>query len=657
MCALERYIAVMLQSNKSPYRGTVTADITGAILKKHAEHGQPAQYWDRAEQEQRLMVAFDKWVDKGIWSAAAQKVHQEQLKHVRKGCLERSIQGIRSDGSRIEGSHKGWNSLQRAQPSGVAMLTALAHDFVLRHNVQVAFSRSVVTPFIEFTHGSHHLQLCDCVARLHNTLQQDYTGSQLQVLLELHDVDSGETFRLVVSDHIATFGSFLVKKENVEKGLLDSCEPSVNSETGEDIDLAFLASQNIIINEWQIDPALLTLPAKTSRPMVSNVTHFHSTFPHILIFRFDKAPSIEEKGSQKFLPWPQVLDYWTHTFPQCEMQSPAKRYVCQLIYVLLQGHPLAMVTSAGINNSVSAGINNLVSTGINNLVSAGINNSDHPVCSSTGINNSVAVAAGQTRSQRLFSISTGIDPHSLTFQSSDEFYMFMDMRAEFKWLSYQMTSKRWVLATEEYNRRLMIKNGQSVMPKNPQALLHALGDIELKLMSKITKNDYTSCRNSESFWRHHCSVVSLVKEESGKKMCSRCQTIMYLGPENSPLNHKKGYCADGVKQSSKTAGEELPPWPQPRGIFSEGRTFHPHMFLSTVQCVYEHVFMQGPGETDLLETEVFSKLLISCTNVHESDNMVLFQLFKGFITDPTTPRDRIVSRDGEQWLRTNYLQQ
>ncbi|KAG1859810.1 hypothetical protein F4604DRAFT_1930535 [Suillus subluteus] len=85
-----RYIAVMLQSSKSPYRGAVAADITGTILKTHAEKGQPAQYWDRAEQERRLMVAFSKWADKGVWSAAAQKVHQEQLKHVRKGCLERS---------------------------------------------------------------------------------------------------------------------------------------------------------------------------------------------------------------------------------------------------------------------------------------------------------------------------------------------------------------------------------------------------------------------------------------------------------------------------------------------------------------------------------------------------------------------------------------
>jgi hypothetical protein len=78
---------------------------------------------------------------------------------------------------------------------------------------------------------------------------------------------------------------------------------------------------------------------------------------------------------------------------------------------------------------------------------------------------------------------------------------------------------------------------------------------------------------------------------------------------------------------------------------------------STVQHVYEHVFMQGPGETDLLETKALLKLLISCTKVHESDNMVLFQLFKGFITDPTTPYDRIVSCDSEEWLRINYLQQ
>jgi hypothetical protein len=67
----------------------------------------------------------------------------------------------------------------------------------------------------------------------------------------------------------------------------------------------------------------------------------------------------------------------------------------------------------------------------------------------------------------------------------------MNMRAEFKWLSYQMTLKRWVLATEEYNRRLVEKMGQSIIQKNPQALLRALGDIEPKLMNRIIKDEYT----------------------------------------------------------------------------------------------------------------------------------------------------------------------
>lgn len=75
----------------------------------------------------------------------------------------------------------------------------------------------------------------------------------------------------------------------------------------------------------------------------------------------------------------------------------------------------------------------------------------------------------------------------------------MDLRAELKWISYQMTSKRWVLATEEYNRRLVLKKGEPVVKKNYQALLRALGDIEPKLMNKIIKNDYKcECLSSPS---------------------------------------------------------------------------------------------------------------------------------------------------------------
>ncbi|KAG1826919.1 uncharacterized protein BJ212DRAFT_1294336 [Suillus subaureus] len=138
------YIAAILNTSKSPFHSAIAADISGAILKKHAEHGHGAEYWDCGEQEQCLLAAFDKWAKKGVWSAAAQKVHQEQLKHVQKWCLKCSDQDLRSDSSCVKGTHKGWNSLQRAQPSGIVMLSALSHDFVLHQNIRVTSNCAVL---------------------------------------------------------------------------------------------------------------------------------------------------------------------------------------------------------------------------------------------------------------------------------------------------------------------------------------------------------------------------------------------------------------------------------------------------------------------------------------------------------------------------------
>ncbi|KAG0692816.1 hypothetical protein DFH29DRAFT_1043843 [Suillus ampliporus] len=681
-----RYIAAILNASKSPFQSAVAADIVDAILKKHADKGGAAEYQDRTEQEHRLMAAFDKWVAKDVWSVAAQKipqVHQEQLKHVQKGCLERSVQGISSDGSRIEGSHKGWNSLQHVQPSGIVMLCALGHDFVLRRNVRVAFGRARMTPFIKFTHGSHHIHLSHYVAKLYNTLWEKHSTdcSNMRTLPELPDIESGETFGLVTSENTTTFGGLLVKEETVEMDLAQDFDVGMD-------DLAFQASHRVIIEEWQIDPALLQQPASRAMlPMLPSPTKRK-------VVSLDSDDDEGDSGST-------AKKLRTLVSPSSSVQK------CRLIVKLTAQHQvletsMATFPRAGINNSItpesSAGIINSITPEssqrypaftspapgstiqssqhypaftspalgstirlLPNPPSAGINNSITPE-SSTGINDSITPqAAGQTPSQLFFSIATGIDPRSLTIRDSDEFYLFMDMRAEFKWLSYQMTSKRWVLAAEDYNHRLVKKKGKSVVQKNLQALLRALGDIKPKLMNKIIKGDYTSKKNGESFWRRHCSVVPLVKQELGKKprkaqTCSRCQTIMYPGAENSPLNHKRSYCADGVKQVSKDHGEDLPPWPQPRGIFSEGRTFHPHAFLSAVQCIYEHVFMQGPGDMDMLETEAFAKLLVSRTEVHD-DGTVLFRLFKDFIVDPSTPRERIVTRNDKEWLMISYLQQ
>ncbi len=139
---------------------------------------------------------------------------------------------------------------------------------------------------------------------------------------------------------------------------------------------------------------------------------------------------------------------------------------------------------------------------------------------------------GLTRSQSLFSILTGINVHALSIETSDEFFLFMDMRAELGWVSYNMTSHRWVLATVNYNSRLEALNlakNIATIPKHPRALMEHLGAIETKIASRIARSDFTCMSsfylidnkltpppakksNTETFWRRHCFAVSLVKE-------------------------------------------------------------------------------------------------------------------------------------------------
>jgi hypothetical protein len=70
-----RYATVILNPSKNPHRKEVVAEISACILKKHAEGGNPAEYWDRNEQEARLISAFEKWLRDGtVWSAGACKV-------------------------------------------------------------------------------------------------------------------------------------------------------------------------------------------------------------------------------------------------------------------------------------------------------------------------------------------------------------------------------------------------------------------------------------------------------------------------------------------------------------------------------------------------------------------------------------------------------
>lgn len=98
-----------------------------------------------------------------------------------------------------------------------------------------------------------------------------------------------------------------------------------------------------------------------------------------------------------------------------------------------------------------------------------------------------------SRSQRLFTIATGIDARSLTISSKDEFFLFMELRADRQWASFRMNPNKLVAETNEYNRRLDEINQRAnivTVNKHPRALHEMLGKIEQKIIERVTTNNY-----------------------------------------------------------------------------------------------------------------------------------------------------------------------
>src|ERR1700690_2596172 len=68
----------------------------------------------------------------------------------------------------------------------------------------------------------------------------------------------------------------------------------------------------------------------------------------------------------------------------------------------------------------------------------------------------------------------------------------------------KMTPRKWVLTTQNYHSRLEALNltrHYINVPKNPRALMEMLGEVELKVASRILKNDFIC----ESFRIANCN--------------------------------------------------------------------------------------------------------------------------------------------------------
>ncbi|KAJ3527510.1 hypothetical protein NM688_g8119 [Phlebia brevispora] len=236
-----RYACSVQDKTSNPHHAAVWRSVTDSILEERAENGKPAVYYSQQEQVKRLEDMYARWDRKGnVWTAASVKCHAEQMKHARKGCLARPRNDMRSDGSRIEGTHRGWNSLMRASPSGLEMLVALGHDHVLWRNTRVILRSKEfdATPFLTSTFGSHHLSLINHIAQTWNAVVNRLQGrrkavgisASLELLPTMEIVHSGEKFGLIEADHITTFGGLWEVKveEDDESSFIDLSDLSID---------------------------------------------------------------------------------------------------------------------------------------------------------------------------------------------------------------------------------------------------------------------------------------------------------------------------------------------------------------------------------------------------------------------------------------------
>ena len=147
---------------------------------------------------------------------------------------------------------------------------------------------------------------------------------------------------------------------------------------------------------------------------------------------------------------------------------------------------------------------------------------------------------GLSRSARFLKQCTGVNINALQISSDDEFWLFANMRLELQWVTSTMTPRRWVDATEEYNRRLQAKHEgppETFVPKSARALHEKLKVLEAEIVRRISANDFictfyfalhsfittdflpfpltANATGTETFWKKQCQGVRVTKEEPG----------------------------------------------------------------------------------------------------------------------------------------------
>lgn len=119
---------------------------------------------------------------------------------------------------------------------------------------------------------------------------------------------------------------------------------------------------------------------------------------------------------------------------------------------------------------------------------------------------------------------------------------------------------------------------------------------------------------------------------------------------------KKNQQNEDPPNGDKPKSYAPPAWPQPVGIFTNGRIFHPYVFLEKINEMYERIIVdRDSGAEIVLEHVAFASLLTRRTVVEEEDGAVLFKLFD-IVNEPSIPEELVVVKNNNQYLRIDCLQ-
>lgn len=439
------------------------------------------------------------------------------LLHVRRGCLDRKIQDIRSDGSRIEGSHKGWSGIHRSFALGLELAEAFGHDHVLRRNLRIAHKEERPSPFVITTYGSHHTHLVNSNNLRWNAQvkrdKRDLGPNVLSYRATLPVVDSGERFGLVNPADAGLFGLETIKEED---------EDGEDDAKGDQLLLSDEVDAHNLMEELQIDPALLDVPQHPQVPTLSTSTPSNPAAPPSSNFTRSSLPidltdiSTNETTTSQTEPSSLVTISDPGPAPSSKRKSP---HIDTSGLELLE--PEAGSKRPRLDSDHRATMPMPV---VSNFVNGGSTLSDSPsyddqptalqppptsippkVVKSTPIDPfKLPVAphlAHLTPTERIFRRGTNVESRALTIKTKDEFLLFMDMRATRQWLSSNLSAADWITETADYNKQLKATTPSSnineplPIDKHPSALMAKLNAIEAaisKRLSNAQSPDYKS---------------------------------------------------------------------------------------------------------------------------------------------------------------------